>query len=385
MNEVDCIVIGAGVIGLAVARAIARNHEVIVIERERHAGMHTSSRNSEVIHAGLHYAPGSLKARLCIRGRDLLYRYCELHGIGHRRCGKLTVAVSAAETGQLEEIESNARESGVMDLEWLEGDEARRLEPELNCTRALHSPSTGIIDSHALLQCLRGDAESYGANVAFATTVTALRPARCGIEVCVDSQHAPSVRARWIINAAGLSAAKVAASIADFPQKAIPKIHFAKGSYFALPGRAPFSHLIYPVPAIGGHLGIHLTLDLSGSARFGPDMQWLGLDAAGLDDMGLDDTGLDTTPDYAVDARRAPAFADAIRPYWPGVPAARLAPAYAGVRPKLSGPGEAARDFLISGPADHGVPGVINLFGIESPGLTACLSLGDFVAAMLEA
>jgi L-2-hydroxyglutarate oxidase LhgO len=370
LNEVDCIVVGAGVIGLSVARAVARDHEVIVIERERHAGMHTSSRNSEVIHAGLHYPPGSLKARLCVLGRDLLYRYCEVHGIGYRRCGKLTVAMSAAEAAQLKALEANARACGVLDLEWLEGDELRRLEPELQCALALHSPATGIIDSHALMQCLLGDAESYGANVAFGTAVTALRPVASGIEVCVDSQNAPILRARWIVNCAGLFAAAVAKSIADFPEAAIPKIRYAKGSYFSLPGRAPFSHLIYPVPAVGGHLGVHLTLDLGGSARFGPDMQWL--------------EGIDAAPDYAVDALRAPAFAAAIRQYWPDVPAARLAPAYAGVRPKLSGPGEAARDFLISGPSDHGVPGLVNLFGIESPGLTACLALGDMVAAMIE-
>ena len=372
MNAVDCIVIGAGVVGLSVARAIARGgREVIVIERERHAGLHISSRNSEVVHAGIHYAPGSLKARLCVLGRDLLYRYCEVHGIGYRRCGKLTVAASAAEAGQLERLRVNARASGVDDLEWLDRDAARRLEPELQCALALHSPSTGIIDSHALLQCLQGDAESYGANVAFGTAVTALRPADRGIEVSVDAQSSPSVQARWIVNCAGLSAAAVAATMVDFPRSSIPKIHFAKGSYFSLPGRAPFSHLIYPAPAIGGHLGVHLTLDLGGSARFGPDMQWLD--------------GLDGAPDYAVDALRAPAFAEAIRQYWPGVPAARLAPAYAGVRPKLSGPGETSRDFLISGPADHGMQGVVNLFGIESPGLTACLALGDVVAAMLEA
>lgn len=372
MNEVDCIVIGAGVVGLSIARAIARDREVVVIERERHAGMHTSSRNSEVIHAGIHYAPGSLKARLCVLGKDLLYRYCEVHGIGYRRCGKLTVAAGAAEEGQLKHIEANARASGVSDLQWLDGDAARSLEPELRCTLALHSPSTGIIDSHALLQCLQGDAESYGANVAFGTAVTGLRSAaQGGIEVCVDSQSSPSVRTRWIVNCAGLSAAALAASIADFPRAHIPRMHYAKGSYFSLAGRSPFSRLIYPAPPAGGHLGVHLTLDLAGSARFGPDTQWL--------------KHFEGAPDYAVDAQGAPAFIEAIRRYWPNVPAARLAPAYAGVRPKLSGPGEAARDFLISGPSDHGVPGVVNLFGIESPGLTACLALGDLVASMIQA
>jgi L-2-hydroxyglutarate oxidase LhgO len=371
LNEVDCIVIGAGVIGLAVARAIARgDREVIVIEREREAGRHASSRNSEVIHAGIHYAPGSLRARLCVLGKELLYGYCDVNNIAYRRCGKLTVAASAAEQDKLEALAANARACGV-ELEWLDGDEARRLEPELRCALALNSPSTGIIDSHGLLQCLLGDAESYGANVAFGTRVTALRPVKAGIEVCVDSQHDAAVRARWIVNCAGLSAAAVAASIAGFPRSAIPKIHCAKGSYFSLPGRAPFSHLIYPLPATSGHLGVHLTLDLAGGARFGPDLQWL---------ESLDDA----QPDYGVDAQRAHSFIDAVRAYWPAVPAERLAPAYAGIRPKLSGPAEPARDFLISGPAEHGIPGIVNLFGIESPGLTACLALGDVVAAMID-
>jgi L-2-hydroxyglutarate oxidase LhgO len=372
LNEVDCIVVGAGVIGLAVARAVARSgREVIVIERERRIGMHSSSRNSEVIHAGIHYPPGSLKARLCVQGRDALYRYCEIHGIGHRRCGKFTVAGNEAQIAELEKLEANARASGVLDLQWLTREEAMRLEPELECAAALHSPSTGIIDSHSLLTCLLGDAESYGANVAFDTRATALHHTDRGIEVCVDGHGAPVVRARWLINCAGLSAAEVAASLPELPREHIPRLHYAKGSYFSLPGRAPFSRLIYPAPSPTGHLGIHLTLDLAGGARFGPDMQWLET--------------LGEPPDYAVEASRAPRFAEAVREYWPEVPAARLVPAYAGVRPKLSAPGEPARDFLISGPADHGVAGLVNLFGIESPGLTAALALGDEVAARLEA
>ncbi len=372
MNEVDCIVIGAGVIGLATARALARaGHEVIVIERERRAGLHLSSRNSAVIHAGIHYMPESLKARLCVQGKELLYRYCEAHGIAFRRCGKLTVAASAAEEGHLTALAANARACGV-ELEWLSASEARRLEPELHCAMALYSPSTGIVDSHALLQCLLGDAERHGANVAFGTAVTALEPVHGGIDVRVDSEPRASARARCIVNCAGLSAAALAASIVDFPGAAIPTMHFAKGSYFSLPGLAPFSRLIYPVPATTGHLGVHLTLDLAGSARFGPDLEWL--DALNVD-----------TPDYRVDEKRADAFIAAIRDYWPQVPAHRLAPAYSGIRPKLSGPGEPARDFLISGPSEHGVPGVVNLFGIESPGLTACLALGDRVAALIGA
>ncbi len=376
MNDVDCIVVGAGVIGLAVARAIARSgREVIVIERERHIGMHTSSRNSEVIHAGIHYAPGSLKARLCVAGREALYRYCALHGIGHRRCGKLTVAATHGDVAHLEQIEANARANGVLDLQWLDGAEAVKLEPQLKCAVALLSPSTGIIDSHGFMQCLLGDAESYGANVAYGSYVTALKPTDRGVEVCVDGQTAAAVRTRWFINCAGLGAARVASSIEGFPLAHIPRMHYAKGSYFSLAGgssqAAPFSRLIYPAPSASGHLGIHLTLDLSGGVRFGPDLQWL--------------EALDEPPDYAVDASRAALFAEAVRQYWPALPAARLTPGYAGIRPKLSGPGEPARDFLISGPKDHGVDGVVNLFGIESPGLTSSLALGDFIAAQLDA
>jgi L-2-hydroxyglutarate oxidase LhgO len=370
--EVDCIVVGAGVIGLAAARAVARSgREVIVIERERRVGMHTSSRNSEVIHAGIHYTPGSLKATLCVQGREALYRYCDIHGIGYRRCGKFTVAASAAEVPHLENIEANARANGVLDLTWLEGGAAARLEPQLQCAMALSSPSTGIIDSHAYLECLLGDAESYGANVAYGTQVTALHLMDRGIEVCVDRQAEPALRTRWLINCAGLDAARVAAAMPDFPRARIPRLHYAKGSYFTVAGRSPFSRLIYPAPSTTGHLGIHMTLDLAGSARFGPDMQWL--DALG------------ETPDYGVDASRAALFADAVREYWPALPVARLTPGYAGIRPKLSGPGEAARDFLISGPLNHGVAGVVNLFGIESPGLTSSLALADVIAAQLEA
>ncbi len=372
MSEVDCIVIGAGVIGISVARAVARSgREVIVIERERLAGLHLSSRNSEVVHAGIHYPPGSLKATLCVAGREALYRYCDIHRISYRRCGKLTVAASHAEVPHLQKIETNARANGVLDLEWMEGAEAVALEPELKCAVALLSPSTGIIDSHAYLQCLLGDAESYGANVAYGTHLSALRVTDRGIEVCVDSQTEPVLRTQWLINCAGLGAARVADSIEDFPRAHIPSIHHAKGSCFALPGRSPFMRLIYPVPAASGHLGIHMTLDIAGSARFGPDMQWLD--------------GLGETPDYSLDATRAGLFADAVRAYWPRVPAERLAPAYSGIRPKLSGPGEPARDFLISTPRDHGVAGIVNLFGIDSPGLTASLAIGDVVAAVLAA
>ncbi len=367
MNEVDCIVIGAGVIGLGIARALSRGgREVIILERERRFGMHTSSRNSEVIHAGIHYAPDSLKARLCVAGRELLYRYCAERGIPHRRCGKLTVATEDAQLGTLEKIESNARASGVFDLEWLDGSEARGVEPELKCVRALSSPSTGIIDSHVYMQSLLADAEGNGAIIAYDTQVTSLRATTAGIEIATNGEPKPSVRARLVINSAGLKADRVASSIQDFPAQFIPKVSFSKGSYFALSGVSPFSRLVYPAPPPGGHLGIHMTVDLAGAARFGPDSEWV------------------QSLDYAVDPERVGLFAEAIRQYWPGLNEARLYPAYAGIRPKLSGRGEPARDFSISGPKQHGVAGVVNLFGMESPGLTASLALGEYIAALAD-
>jgi L-2-hydroxyglutarate oxidase LhgO len=367
LTDADCIVIGAGVIGLAVARALAcGGREVIILERERHFGMHTSSRNSEVIHAGIHYPPSSLKARLCVSGRDLLYRYCAERGIYTLRCGKFTVATSAAQLPALKKIEMNARMSGVLDLEWLDGAAARRLEPALSCSAALSSPSTGIIDSHAYMQSLLADAERGGASIAYGTEVTSMRPTPGGVEILIGADSDPQVRARAVVNSAGLDAHRVAASIEGFSPQHIPKIYYGKGSYFALSGSSPFTRLIYPAPPTsGGHLGIHLTLDLGRAARFGPDMEWVD------------------RVDYAVDPRRASGFCDAIKEYWPQLEAGRLKPAYAGIRPKLCGPGEEARDFYISGPAEHGVAGIVNLFGMESPGLTSTLALGDYIAAQL--
>jgi L-2-hydroxyglutarate oxidase LhgO len=366
LNDVDCIVIGAGVIGLAVARAMARSgREVVILERERQFGMHTSSRNSEVIHAGIHYEPRSLKARLCVAGRDLLYRYCAERGIGHRRCGKFTVATADEQLAVLEKIEFNARANGVLDLRWLDGEQAGRAEPQLKCVAALSSPSTGIIDSHAYMQSLLADAEAAGANIAYGTTVASLSPTPAGIETFIAGESGPVVRARLVVNSAGLYAHQVAASIEGFPAHYIPKISYAKGSYFALTGASPFSRLVYPAPRAGGHLGIHMTIDLAGAARFGPDTEWV--DAI----------------DYAVDPQRTSIFADVIRQYWPRLDAGRLYPAYAGIRPKISGAGEATRDFCISGPADHGMAGIVNLFGMESPGLTASLALGEYVAALI--
>jgi L-2-hydroxyglutarate oxidase LhgO len=367
LHDVDCIVIGAGVVGLATARALAcAGREVFILESERQFGMHTSSRNSEVIHAGIHYEPSSLKARLCRVGRDLLYRYCAERGIPHRRCGKFTVATSPGQLATLEKIELNARANDVFDLRWLDQAEARRAEPALNCIRALSSPSTGIVDSHVLMQSLLAEAEGCGANIAYDAKVTHLRPTPLGIEIAINSESAPVARARLAVNCAGLQADRVAACIEDFPPQHIPKVRFAKGSYFALSGASPFSRLVYPAPQAGGHLGIHMTIDLSGAARFGPDTEWVN------------------SIDYGVDPERATLFAEVIRQYWPGLDPARLYPAYAGIRPKISGAGEPSRDFSVSGPREHGVAGVVNLFGIESPGLTASLALGEYIAALTD-
>jgi L-2-hydroxyglutarate oxidase LhgO len=368
LTDADCIVIGAGVIGLAVARALAaQGRDVIILERERHFGMHLSSRNSEVIHAGIHYKPDSLKARMCVAGRELLYRYCAEHGIDSSRCGKFTVATSEAQLPALEKIAANARDSGVFDLTWLDAAEARRLEPALSCLAALSSPSTGIIDSHAYMQALLADAERGGASIVYSTEVAAMRIHAGCIDLLIGEDASPAVRARAVVNSAGLQAHRVAASIEGFPREHIPKIFYGKGSYFALAGRSPFARLVYPAPPTsGGHLGIHMTLDLSGAARFGPDLEWVDC------------------VDYAVDERRAAAFSVAIKEYWPDLDANRLKAAYAGVRPKLSGPGESARDFHISGPADHGIAGIVNLFGMESPGLTSSLALGGYIAGLLS-
>ena len=367
MHDVDCIVIGAGVVGLAVARALARaGREVFILERERHFGMHTSSRNSEVIHAGIHYDPHSLKATLCRRGRDLLYRYCSERGIAHRRCGKLTVATREAQLPTLEAIAVNARANDVLDLQWLDGAQARRMEPHLDCVQALYSPSTGIIDSHGLMQSLLADAESSGALIAYETAVTALTPTVAGIEVRIQDEAAPVARARWVLNCAGLWADRVAMGIEGFPQLCIPRTRFAKGSYFALSGASPFSRLVYPAPQAGGHLGIHMTVDLAGAARFGPDTEWV------------------ESIDYAVDPTRAGMFAAIVQHYWPGLDPKRLYPAYAGLRPKIFKDGEVARDFYFSDPEEHGVAGIVNLFGVDSPGLTASLAIGEHIAALAD-
>lgn len=335
--------IGAGVVGLACARAIAQaGLEVAIIERENAYGTGVSARNSEVIHAGLYYPAGSRKAQWCVRGARLLYDHCAQRGIAHRRCGKLLVATREADVEALEKLRAKALANGVNELRWLTRAQALTLEPELQCVAALWSPASGIVDSHGLMTSLLGDAFELATN--------------------------------WIVNAAGLDAQAVAAAMEGFPAAAIPPRHLAKGHYFSLSGRAPFSRLIYPMPTDGG-LGVHLTLDLGGQAKFGPDVEWID-EVTTAADLGRD-------LDYTADARRADAFAAEVRRYWPRLLDGALAPAYSGIRPKLSGPGEPAADFWLQGPADHGCAGVLQLFGIESPGLTASLAIAEAAAALV--
>lgn len=371
MDNIDAVVIGAGVVGLAVGRALARRGlETIVAEREDAIGTGISSRNSEVIHAGLYYAAGSLKARLCVAGRSLLYEYCASHGVAHRRCGKLVVATSIEQVAGLRVLAKRAAANGVDDLALLSATEAIALEPELRCDAALLSPSSGIVDSHGLMLALQGDLERAGGAVALRSPVERVRCAADGHEVEVGGAEPTTLRARFVVNAAGLHAPALAARFDGLDAQHVPQAHFSKGSYYALAGRAPFRRLVYPIPQ-DAWLGVHLTLDLAGAARFGPDAQWL--DVASADAI-----------DYRVDPARADGFYADVRRYWPGLPDGALQPAYSGVRPKIHGPGEPAPDFLIQGPREHGVAGLVNLFGIESPGLTSCLALADEVLARLR-
>ena len=374
METVDAVVVGAGVVGLAVARALAlKGLETLVLERGDAIGTGISSRNSEVIHAGIYYASGSLKARLCVLGRDQLYAYCESHGVQHRRCGKLLVATAEVQHDKLRQIEVQARRNGVVDLQWLSAAQVHALEPELCATAALLSPSTGIVDSHGLMLALQGDLERAGGSLALRAPVEAIEAMDRGssdVHVLRVGGDAPmALAARIVVNATGLWAPGLAARTRGLPERFVPAAHYAKGSYYALASRPPFSHLIYPIPEEAG-LGVHLTLDLAGRARFGPDVEWI-------------------TPvspaeiDYRVDPARGAVFEAEIRRYWPGLPAGALQADYSGVRPKLQSAGHAAHDFVLQGPAQHGVAGLMNLFGIESPGLTASLAIADEVLTRL--
>ena len=369
-EQVDTVVIGAGVVGLAVARALAlQGREVMVLEAADAFGTGTSARNSEVIHAGIYYPAGSLKARLCVQGKQMLYDYCAERGIAHQRCGKLIVATSADQVDELRAIQQRAAANGVHDLRLLTRAEAQALEPSLQCHAALLSPSTGIVDSHALMLSLLGDLEQAGGLLAVNSEVKSLAAledkaqAAIKMEVFGGGERVELI-ARQVVNAAGLHAPALAARTQGLDLRHVAQAHFVKGNYFTLSGRAPFSRLIYPVPEPGG-LGVHLTLDLGGQAKFGPDVQWV-----------------DSPHDLQVDAARGNAFYAEVRRYWPELRDGALQPGYAGIRPKISAPGEPAADFVIQGPREHGVPGLVNLFGIESPGLTSCLALG---AATVEA
>jgi L-2-hydroxyglutarate oxidase LhgO len=367
MENVDCVVIGAGVIGLAVARALAlAGREVIILEAADSIGTGTSSRNSEVIHAGIYYPKGSLMARACVVGRRMLYEYCADHGVPHRNCGKLIVATNGQESDLLQSIKGRAEANGVEGMQLLSGNAATQLEPNLRCTAALLSPATGIVDSHSYMLALQGDAESHGAMLAIRSPVTGGRVVDGGIELTVAGAEPMELRCRLVINSAGLYAPDVAGKIAGMPSGRIPTAYYAKGNYFTLTGRSPFTRLIYPVPVPGG-LGVHITVDLGGQAKFGPDVEWID------------------SIDYSVDPHRSDKFYAAVRKYWPALKDGALQPGYAGIRPKTVPPGAPAQDFIVQGPAEHGVPGLVNLFGIESPGLTASLALAEHVCALAQA
>jgi L-2-hydroxyglutarate oxidase LhgO len=365
MDDVDVVVIGAGVIGLAVARSLAlQDREVLILEAAENFGTETSSRNSEVIHAGIYYPTGSARERHCARSRRMLYEFCASHGVPHRKVGKLVIAGRDEDIPTLEKLYAQATQNGVENLRMLDGAEAIGMEPALACVAAFHSPETGIIDSHRYMLALEGDIEAAGGALALNTPVERLVRAPRGWEVRFGGKEPGSLVVDAVVNAAGHGAQKLARATEGYPIGRVPRLVLAKGNYFSYCGRAVFSRLIYPVPVPGG-LGIHVTLDLAGRMRFGPDVQWIDC------------------YDYNVAPERAASFYPAIRSYWPGLSDGMLVPDYAGIRPKLTGPGEPAADFMIDAPADHGMPRLVHLFGIESPGLTASLSIAEEVVAQL--
>ena len=365
METIDCAVIGAGVVGLAIARRLAlAGREVIVLEAESSIGNHTSSRNSEVIHAGIYYPTGSLRARLCVAGKQALYRYCPERGIAHRRITKVIVATTEDEVPTLHAYKAQAERNGVLDLEWLDRAQLAEMEPNVSAVAGLLSPSTGIIDSHGLMLAYQGDAEAHGASVVFRSPVVGGEVRDDGIVLEVGGADPMTLKASIVVNAAGLTAPSVARSIRGVPQETIPPQYYCKGHYYVLTGKSPFRRLIYPVGSGLWH-GVHVTLDLGGQVKFGPDLHWQ--DAI----------------DYSFDTSRESAFYAAIRHYYPGLPDGALQPGYTGIRPKITAQGEPAADFMIVGPASHGLPGLVNLFGIESPGLTSSMAIGDYVAELL--
>lgn len=361
MEEVDCIVVGAGVVGLACARALAMSgREVIILEAAEGIGTGTSSRNSEVIHGGIYYPANSLMARFCVAGRRMLYPFCAEKNVPHVNCGKLIVATNEREDAMLAGIKMRAEANGVEGMRVLTAAEAIAMEPNLRCTSALHSPATGIVDSHGFMVALQGDAENAGAVAVFHSPMLGARAKDRWIEVDVGGEEPMTLRCRLLVNSAGLDAPDLAGKIAGMPRDRVPTTYYAKGNYFTLAGRSPFSRLIYPVPVPGG-LGVHLTIDLGGQARFGPDVEWID------------------TLDYTVDPSRSDSFYAAVRTYWPGLKDGALQPGYAGIRPKIVPKGAPGQDFVVQGPQTHGVAGLINLFGIESPGLTASMAIAEHV------
>jgi len=362
-DSIECVVIGAGVVGLAVARALAlTGREVLLLEAENHPGTITSARNSGVIHAGIYYSAGSFKARFCVAGNRALYAYCEARGVEHHNCGKLIVANGAAEEPVLKNLMEKARANGVHDLKMLSEAEAHQLEPAVRCTAALHCPSSGIIDQHAYMLALQGDMENAGGTLVCDCRVESVHRSNGGFLVKTAGDAATEIQARFVVNSAGLDAVDLLQRIEGYPKERIPKLHLCRGNYFTVAARSPFKHLIYPVPHSAG-LGIHATLDLGKRVRFGPDVDW-------IDHI-----------DYSVNTSRAPSFYEAIRRYWPALADGALMPDYTGIRPKLHGPGEPQPDFRIESAADHGLTGLVNLLGIESPGLTSSLAIGDYVAS----
>ena len=364
-DRVDCVVIGAGVVGLAVARAVAlTGREVVILEKADIIGSETSSRHSEVIHAGIYYAQDSLKARFCVDGKHAMYEFCDAHGVSYKRCGKIIVATDEAQLPELERLKANAAANGVCDLEWMTPADVTEMEPAVFCVGALLSPSTGILDSHSYMLALQGDAEEAGAMIAYMTPVTGGKVVNDGIRLDCGGASPMSLTADLVINSAGLWAQAVAATIDGVPGDSVPPTYYCKGNYYTLSGKPPFRRPIYPVPEKAG-LGVHVTVDLGGQVRFGPDVEWVD------------------SIDYDVDPARADKFYAAVRKYYPALQDGAIQPGYSGIRPKIQAPDEAARDFVIQGPDNHGVPGLINLYGIESPGMTSSLAIADYVKKLI--
>jgi L-2-hydroxyglutarate oxidase LhgO len=365
-EQIDCAVIGAGAVGLAVARRMALDgREVVVLEAEEAFGTHTSARNSEVIHAGIYYASGSMKARLCVSGKKALYRYCAVHDVKHSNTGKVVVACEEAQVPAMHKYMEQGRTNGVDDLRLLSGGELAELEPNVRAAAGFFSPSTGDIDSHGLMLAYLGDAEDHGAALALASPVLSGSAGTDGIRLDVGGAEAMGIRCRAVINCAGLKAPDVARSIAGVPAQTIPPTYYAIGHYYTFSGKSPFNHLVYPVTR-ADWLGVHVTIDLGGQVKFGPDFEWID---------GID---------YRFDERREPLFYEAIRRYFPELQDGALQPGYTGIRPRITGPGEPVQDFMFSGPREHSIPGLVNLYGIESPGLTSSLAIADHVAGLLS-